>query len=544
MQRRRFLLSAAAGLVSASGLRAGPDAPPVLTLARDTLTEDTVFGRFVLPASALPSIDRAAPVINPADPSPEAGLLRRLYAQGKASGLAGTLYDNRDRGHSNLPPALFPQMTRIAYGPGLRARNLDYGLAGAFRFPAITLGNSSTAVTQGVFWRSLPRLAMTTAGDPARAAADYGANALYVYPGHRDHDTVDLYPALWPHMVTSQGSSGSDRPFLRALGMILAAFPPETRARMENLGLVAPTTQWVLRRSQRGLYGDAAYMSGAAHPSVFAAAALNPAAAVSLAASVSAGTIPPGPQLRVLAEDFADRAGLAHATERLFDTPAAIARIWRSLQWRRSMVVSAAETADPAGRPLTFRWVLLRGDPAAVTITLLDAQGSRARIMIDWQVPRPAPTGLGTAGPGPLSSRIDVGVFAEAGGHPGPPAFVSVILPPQLRRYELAADSLPRLVEIDYDAQARGTVYDPLLFWWAPWRDRLHYDPSGKLAGWTREATAPTVTATEAAGDYAAGGARNGHPIRYTLMPPVDGKGPELRVIGEEGGGLHPAAGK
>ena len=50
------------------------------------------------------------------------------------------------------------------------------------------------------------------------------------------------------------------------------------------------------------------------------------------------------------------------------------------------MTVSAAETRDPNGRPLTFAWRLLQGDPAHVRITP-SADGREAVLEFDWQEP-------------------------------------------------------------------------------------------------------------------------------------------------------------
>ena len=52
----------------------------------------------------------------------------------------------------------------------------------------------------------------------------YRGGQLYVYPEHRDHDPGhngqggygDLFPTNSPCVVISQGSSGSDRAFVRA----------------------------------------------------------------------------------------------------------------------------------------------------------------------------------------------------------------------------------------------------------------------------------------------------------------------------------------
>ena len=60
-------------------------------------------------------------------------------------------------------------------------------------------------------------------GRPARTFRGYAANMLYVSPDHRDRGGIAPSPAAWPYMVISQGSSGSDQPFLRALAMTMVS---------------------------------------------------------------------------------------------------------------------------------------------------------------------------------------------------------------------------------------------------------------------------------------------------------------------------------
>ncbi len=366
--------------------------------------------------------DPALPLV--AAPGPDAaGLLRRLWAEGRAAGFDGVLYDNRDRGHSTLDPALFPALAHIEYARELRKRGLDVGLAGAIQYPAIVFGNASMAVTRGDTPRSLPRMAMTQAGLPDRAYRLYAANALYVYPEHRDHDARDLFPANWPYMVISQGSSGSDQPFLEALAMTLAALPPGTRTRLEKAGLIAPALQMILRRSLAPVTTRAAYLSPAAHPPVFSRDDLRPGRMISLAAALTPETIAPMVRLEVGAEDFA-AASPDQRSERLYDTPSAIARIWRADAGERQMTVSVADTFDPNGRPLTFSWVLLSGDPRHVTIEPVGPNGAQAQIRLTWHDPGAAgPTGR------PPSGRIDIGVFAWNGAQDSAPAMISVLLP-------------------------------------------------------------------------------------------------------------------
>lgn len=463
-----------------------------------------------------------APVVDPAATDPAAAALRALVAEGRAAGNHGDLYENRDGGHSRLPAAAHSQLTHVRYDASAEAEGLHYGLAGEALFDAPTLGNSSTALTGGPLWRSLPRAALA-GGDAAarRLFQNYANGQIHVYPEHRDHDPDhgDLIPANTPYLVISQGSSGSDQPHLEALALILAAFRPDTKAALRETGLLAPTVQMVYRRGQDAARTREGYLSGAAHPSVFTAEGLNPARMVALANAITPDAIPPVVLLDVLEETVAvegrDHFG-AGLDERLFDTPSAIARVWRSSAPERTMVVSAAGARDPNGRPLRFEWRLLRGDPDRVRIEPLDAAGTAARITIGWQVPRPVP-----GRPDIGSARVDIGVFADNGVHLSAPAFVSVLLPAhEARVYETGPDGAERISRIDY-APPEGVYADPALFPRIDWRDDYAYGPDGTLLGWTRtradrtEAFTPDgarVLTRDAAGDPAVV-----EPPRYAL---------------------------
>ncbi|MWD29569.1 hypothetical protein E0K89_018985 [Aquicoccus sp. SCR17] len=426
-----------------------------------------------------------APVLAPSRTGLAAERLRRLYADGEAAGNWGDLYENRDRGHSALPADAFPQLTRIAYGDSL-SRGRGYGVALDLVYDAPLIGNSSTALTGGTLWRSQPRFALTRPGGPARLYANYRSGQVHVYPEHRDHDPEngDLLTANTPYYLISQGSSGSDRPHLEALAMILAAFRPETKARLKAEGLLGSTLQMVYRRGRDGAAARYAYLSGAAHPAVFDAKGINLASMVTLANAIAPDEIPPVVQLQVLEETQA-REGVDYfgegLDERIFDTPSAIARVWRSGAWRREMTLSAAETVDPNGRELSFDWVLLRGDPARVRIEKLTPDGRYAHVSMEWQAPRPVP-----GRPDMISPRVEIGVFADNGAQLSAPAFVSVLLPRHERRvYETAPGGGKRIASLDRRA-AEGVYADPLVFPRMPWRDVYRYDAEGKLAGWLR----------------------------------------------------------
>ena len=434
-------------------------------------------------------------VINPEDQSAAATLLRRQVMRGISGGFDGIYYDNRDRDHSRLPLATFPALTQLRYDEALRDRGQDYGLGGGILYPLPTFGNSSTAITGGDHPRSLGRASMTLPGGAGRAWLTWANNHIYIYPEHRDHDDHDLFPANWPYMLISQGSSYSDRPFMRAVGLIMAALPRATRDRAAQLNLIAPTVQMVFRRAQKGIYSREAYLSGAAHPVVFSKDVIAAERMVALAGSIQPANLPPAVMLRVIREDFSDAAGLAGLSERLFDTPSAIARLWRGEEYEKNLRLSAAATKDPNGRELQFSWVLLQGDPNRVLITPAP-DGQTADIRIVWHDPFPVRPNATR-----LTSRVDIGVFAHNGIHDSALTILSVHFPAhQTRHYKPGPDGETRLSTVDYDAITRGADYDPILYWSAPWTDRILRGETGKISGRTRafsDGRSEQVTSTE-----------------------------------------------
>src|SRR6056297_131706 len=218
----------------------------------------------------------------------------------------------------------------------MRGRGIDYGLANGLTFSLPVIGNSSTSPAIGALQRSQAWAAMAGQIPAARSAAHYAANALYVYPEHRDHDPErgDLFSAMTPYVLISQGSSGSDLPLVRAALMAAAALPPDTQARAVAEGLLAPSLQMLIRRAMPGIGDDdAAYLGPAAHPTAFDGTAIDLAALVSRAQAMAPEDLPALVVLKV-AEDFRAAPGrdylAANLNEVLFTTPQAVARAWRS----------------------------------------------------------------------------------------------------------------------------------------------------------------------------------------------------------------------
>lgn len=423
---------------------------------------------------------------------PTEGVLAELESwvkQGKAAGNVGDLYDNRDDNHSTIRRAQKPptQLSHVVYGDAATKARLHYGLNLAIRFNAPTFGNSSTAL-QGPQWRSQTRDALTSPGGAARLWSLFTDNHVYVYPANKDFVSEkdgwrgDVFPAYQAYVFTSLGASGSDRPILQAVRAILAAFKPKTKAFLVERGLIAPTVQRILRGSLKGAEGRNGYLSASAHPTVIDGARIDFARAIAAAQGLKAADAPPVVRIRMLREPvlksgvsfFAD--GLS---ERLYDTPGAIARIWRGVEPTRNYVIQA-EARDPNGRKITFHWRVLRGAPDAVRVRPNGADGAAAEVTVGWQARQPDLDHAEI-----MSHRVDIAVFADNGVELSAPAIFSVAFPSHQTRVYGKGRTGARIESVDY-MQGPSRYADPRLWPLREWRDVYRYAPDGALLGWTR----------------------------------------------------------
>jgi hypothetical protein len=423
----------------------------------------------------------------------EAGeLVQKWFGEGTAAGNHGDLYDNHDRDHSNMDYGSFPQLARIEFDEAAKKRTLDHGLQLGFLYNAPTIGNSSTAHTQGPFWRCQGRFALLQPRGAQLLHLQYANNQLYFYPEHRDHDPGhngqndgygDVLPANTPYLLLSQGSSGSDRPLMHAVTLILAALRPDVKAELVKQHALMPTVQMIFRSGYKPVERPEDYLTGKAHPTVFDGDKLDLVRMVNLAHDLTLDSLPPLVQIKLVEEDKpvvgVDYFDVAQR-ENIFDTPCAIARVMKSMKRDRHFVLSAKDSRDLKEKHLRYHFVVLRGDPERIQIRLSADEGDVADIVVKHHERRPVLPGANID-----SNRVDIGVFVQNDKHYSAPAFLSLTyLDNQKRSY----DDTGHIRSVDYaDPEVSKNYVDPLLDFRKDWRDDYHYtDAGGELLGWTR----------------------------------------------------------
>ena len=396
--------------------------------------------------------------------------INRWLAEGTASGNAGDIYDNHDRGHSRLDVSLFSGLVPSRYSKEAHDAGADTGYS-LFTFPGrIVFGNSSTANVSGENWSSSARRAQNDA--PFTLFSQYLSNCMYVYPQNRDclksfHG--DVFPSRTPYVFIAPGASWSDRPILASIATALAAMRPEVKDILAERGQIAPAVRFLLHMAQTNVAVRADYLSPRAHPVAFPGGAVDTLRLAELAHSLETNSLPPLAPLRVLSDDSAkfapERDFPDSRGERLFDSPFAIARVWRATPQTRKITLAVM----PAAEGVRYHWLLGQGDADKVKIRELD-DGRIAEITIAYHNP-----GFNTPF-GMPSSRVDVLCIADDGRNFSPPSFVTWYFPPvERRRY----DGDGRILEIDYSA-GDGAYADPSVASKFDFRDIFEYDAEGR----------------------------------------------------------------
>ena len=318
----------------------------------------------------------------------------------------------------------------------------------------------------------------------------------------------DLYVTMTPTVGASDGASGSEVEIVNLAFAALNAMDPVAKAKMKANGLIMPTLQMLWRRTRSWVHTDADYLTGLAHPTSFSyvtdgffanglgGAHYNQEGAryAEMASAIRADNIPPMVQLSVIQDGFAATNGqdyfeFSSYGEKLPDSPVSISRLFRGRQHTQSITVSAEGSYDINNRPLTYQWVVLRGDPSLVHITPLNNNQSRVQIDFDYNPTRPYTnlTALGTLwceGGGAFmvnSSMAMVGAFVNNGAYFSAPGYItSYSMPDEVRAY----DTTGRLMKITYTANRGLCDIEQITKGWSS--DTFRYDSDGALQGWTR----------------------------------------------------------
>lgn len=412
--------------------------------------------------------------------------IRSWMAEESASGNFGDIYLNHDRGHSKLAVTNFPGLTPFFYEADAKKENLDIQFPNIL-FPNPVLGNCSMAMTEGPFWRSLPR-AMSCEPFLARLSSQlFLNNQMWFYPSHKDYTatTGDVFPANLTFILISHGSSFTDQPFLRAFAAALAAYQPKTKRILSARKFLFPTTSALFRFSQRTVRTPDDYFTGRAHHVVFQAKNLDVDKLADLAHNLAPEDVPPIPLLRAIQEpdctNGVDYFEPQELTESYCPTPFNISRIARNVKLRDRKISIRADAISLFGKQsVRFRWRVLQGDPKKIHIRPLQEDGSEVEITVTEHTAVPKqpekPDVI-------ASTRIDIGCFAQGSGKfASLPAIYSVYYIPSEKRV-FREDG--QILSVDYTNPAHAYA-DPMLTLPKLWKDTYHYTSDGTCTGWTR----------------------------------------------------------
>ncbi|NLF99805.1 MAG: hypothetical protein GX565_06605, partial [Lentisphaerae bacterium] len=341
-------------------------------------------------------------------------------------------------------------------------------------------GHSAMGYLNSAYWRSQPRAVCCDREQAVRQPILLLGNQLFFYPAFSDYTVQggDLFPANLPCFIAVAGQSGAERPFVAAAAAALAAMRPETRTELARHGLLMPALSMLFRASQKTLRDRRDYLTGRAHPSVFDGSRLDTAKLVEAAHALTTNDLPPLVLITVRREtpmraglDFFDLAD----SEQLFDTPVAVARVFRGIARTRAYEIQA----QCARADAKLHWVVLHGDPAKVTFTPSPTNAARVTVTVAHHAPFDTPLDSDTR---IRTARVDIGVIAETAATFSMPAILSIcFLANEHRLY--TEDGRPQA--IDYTRPQAGYT-DPLLSVTRRWKDVFDYDAQGVFTGWRR----------------------------------------------------------
>lgn len=324
-------------------------------------------------------------------------------AVASAGGNTGDLYMNRDAGHAMLNANAYPGITVLKFDKEGRDRGMDIDFPNLL-VPYPLFGNCSRALTQGPYWRSLPRALMTVQSWRLNAMLRfYLSNQTWVFPANADVPPVgthgDVFSSIAPYWITTAGRSFSGLPYLRAALEASRAFKQPVKAEIVRRGLLAPTIQTLIRKSLRSVSNEVDYVSARAHPTAFPANGVDIPRLVSAADSMTAEAIPPLAVVAVAAEKPSGEVTFPECT---YATAFAWAFVLRAADEHRVFHVQAKGAAE-------FRFAQTHGAPAKI-----EPEGpNRAKLVVERSAVA-------------QGNRVDIAVFGRNPGTGwGAPSYIS-----------------------------------------------------------------------------------------------------------------------
>jgi hypothetical protein len=282
-----------------------------------------------------------------------------------------------------------------------------------------------------------------------------------------------------PFCLTTVGSSWSDLPYLRAALSASASFSPSVKNWIVKNRLMAPTMQWLIRKSIPGVKSQDDYFSSKAHPIAFSKEHLDAKAIVKKAHDLKIEEVP-----SVALINFVNSRMFPikfpqpvvdypyFLSEFLYITKTAMGFVLRGREAKRTFLfqTQAFPIEDPSA---VYEWRVVGGDPSLVKIEppLGEQRGPSsglAQITIDRSK---------------LKGRLDIAVFVKVGKSDfGAPSFISFYAPPTEKRV-YKADG--KLESIDYTN--KEMIYcDPYVWLPRAWKDVYNYDSTGRVIGYDR----------------------------------------------------------
>ncbi|MFO7937438.1 MAG: hypothetical protein R6V06_07520 [Kiritimatiellia bacterium] len=396
------------------------------------------------------------------------------------------LYVNRDNNSGNIDFSEQPGVLKLKYCDEMKERKLHIGVPNSLFGENLcghlipVVGNSSMGFINSPYWRSQPRALFNDPNAFKNQIVLFFGNQLYCYPAYSDYqiETGDLFPANTPYYVAVSGKAKTEHGYVKAIARAIGALAPETRDYLTANGLIMPTIQQMLRNSQKTVTGHRTYMSGIAHPAVFQPDQLDIDRLMHLAGNLTTNNLPP-----MLAINVEDKSGLVPEldmatcvySENLFDTHLAVAKVFRGFPYRRKYEVEV-HCDNPEA---SIRCVLLQG--TARKFSVKQSAEDPDKWIVELAYHQPFRTEI-AGGRSIMTSRVDIGFFAETGQAVSLPAVLSIYSAGNEQRIY---DEDEHLVSIDY---RRGTIpyTDPLIFYSRNWKDEFIHDDEGRIIGWNR----------------------------------------------------------